>query len=190
MIWYLNWKLRYVWEKYIILNVNGVWYKVWTSTDTITKIKENTDLEFWVFTNVKENEISLYGFLTKDELDFFELLLEVNWVWPKTALEILNLPIDILKSAIATHDIETLKQVKWIWQKAAERIVIELKNKIWHIEIKQIQNKWSRWENEILTETIMALEWLWFNKWEIIKKIRNAPKLETTEEMIKWYLWN
>lgn len=190
MIWYLKWELKYISEKYIILNVNWTWYKIWLSTDVITNIKENQDLEFWIFTNVKENEISLYWFLTKDELDFFELLLEVNWVWPKTALEILNLSVDVLKTAISTSDIDTLKKVKWIWQKAAERIVIELKNKIWNIEIKQIKNKWSKWENEILTETIVTLEWLWFNKSEIIKKIRNAPKLDSTEEMIKWYLWN
>lgn len=190
MIWFLKWKTRYVWEKYLILLVSWVWYKIWVSSDTITQIKEDVDLELWIYTNVKENEISLYWFTSKDELDFFELLIDVNWVWPKTALEILNLSIDVLKTAISMQDIEVLKRVKGIGQKAAERIIIELKNKIWHIEISQMQNKSSKWENEMLSESIITLEGLWFNKWEIIKKIRNAPKLDSTEEMIKWYLWN
>ena len=133
MIWYINWIVQLIWEKYSIINVNWVWYKLWLSNEVISNLIENKEKEFWVHTIVKENEISLYWFLDNKTQEFFQILIWVNWVGPKTALEILNLPLEILKSAIVSWDTQCLKQVKWIWQKAAERIIVELKNKIWHI---------------------------------------------------------
>lgn len=188
MIWYLNWNVKYIWEKYIILNVNWVWYKLWLWTESISNIIEKKEKDFWIHTIVKENEISLYWFLEKESLDFFEILIWVNWVGPKTALEILNLPLDILKSAIVNWDAESLKQVKWIGQKAAERIIVDLKSKISHIVTMNTGSIWSKDDNTILSEAILALESLWFNRNEIVKKIRNTGKMENAEEMVRWFL--
>ncbi len=180
--------MKYIWEKYIILNVNWVWYKLWLWTENISNIVEKKEKDFWVHTVVKENEISLYWFLEKEALDFFEILIWVNWVGPKTALEILNLPLDVLKSAIVNWDTESLKQVKWIWQKAAERIILDLKSKINHIVTMDTGSTWNKEDNDILTEAILALESLWFDRNTIVKKIRNAGKMENAEEMVKWFL--
>ena len=188
MISYLSGQIKFLWEKEVILNVNWVGYKLWIISDfsSTLKIWENKDL--WVYTAVRETEIALFWFLEKDELDFFEILIWVNWVWPKTALEILSLWINKLKTAISNWDIPTLKQIKWIGQKAAERMIVELKNKIWNIEISELKNKNFWAENEILEEAIMALESLWFKKSEIVKKIRNAPKMEKSEDLVTWFL--
>ena len=151
-------------------------------------LKENQEANFWIHTVVKENEISLYWFLEKEIHDFFEILIGVNWVWPKTALEILNLPVDVIQWSILTWDVEVLKQVKWIWQKAAERIVVELKNKIWTLITVKVSSSDGQAQNDIISEAILALESLWFTRNEIIKKIRNASAYDSAEELVKWYL--
>ena len=188
MISYLSWKVKFVWEKFTILNVNWVGYKIWTTADLISTLKIDEEKEFWTFTNVKEAELSLFWFTEKDQLDFFEILIWVNWVWPKTALEILALPIDTLKTAIVAWETATLKQVKWIGQKAAERLIVELKNKIWDFEITALSNSNSWTSAEIFEEAILALETLGFKKSEIVKKIRNAPEQETSEDLVTWFL--
>lgn len=188
MIWFLSWKNKFISEKYVILDVNWVWYKVFLSSSTIFELQNKDHTNLWIHTVVKENDISLYWFLDKSSHDFFEILIWVSWIWPKSALEILNLPVSTIKSAIISGDTESLKQVKWIWQKVAERIIVELKNKIWKsITIDSISNK-DNSEHDIMSEAILALESLWFLRNEIIKKIRNAPSFDSSEDLVKWYL--
>ena len=189
MISHLSWKVLAQDLKYVVIDVNWVWYKVGLNTNLISSTSVWEDVSYWIFTNVKENELSLYWFQTKDELDFFEILIWVNWIWPKTALEILTLPLDTLKQACSTWDIEVFKQVKWIWQKAAERIVVELKSKIGNINISSLNISQDK-QNVVYTETIIALEGLWFTRWEIMQKLQAAPNAQTAEEMVTWYLGN
>jgi len=193
MINFLEWKIIFLWEKNFTINVNWVWYWVFAWNNTISKIdlaKNNWDKnsQIWTHTNVRENEISLFWFLEKEELDFFEVLIWVNWVWAKTALEILNLSVDNIKSAIINSDVAVLKQVKWIWQKAAERIILELKNKISDIDIKSLKTNKNKEENEILSDAISWLENLWYKKSEITKTLRNCEKFDWVEDLIKYFL--
>ena len=190
MINYLEWKIIFLWEKNFIINVNWVWYWVLAWNNTISKIKQDENKKIWIYTNVRETEISLFWFLEKQELDFFEILIWVNWVWAKTALEILNLSVDWIKSAILAWDVPFLKQIKWIWQKAAERIILELKNKLWDFDLKNL--KWSKniEENQILSDAISWLENLWYKKNEITKVLRNCKKFDWVEDLIKYFLIN
>jgi len=190
MINFLEWKIIFLWEKNFIINVNWVWYWVLAWNNTISKIKQDENKKIWIYTNVRETEISLFWFLEKQELDFFEILIWVNWVWAKTALEILNLSVDWIKSAILAWDVPFLKQVKWIWQKAAERIILELKNKLWDFDLKNL--KWSKniEENQILSDAISWLENLWYKKNEITKVLRNCKKFDWVEDLIKYFLIN
>lgn len=188
MINFLEWKIIFLWEKKFTINVNWVWYWVFAWNNTISKIKLNKNSQIWIHTNVRENEISLFWFFEKEELDFFEVLIWVNWVWAKTALEILNLSVDNIKSAIINSDVAVLKQVKWIWQKAAERIILELKNKISDIDIKTLKSNKNQEENEILSDAISWLENLWYKKSEITKVLRNCKKFDWVEDLIKYFL--
>ena len=188
MINFLEWKIIFLWEKKFTINVNWVWYWVFAWNNTISKIELNKNSQIWIYTNVRENEISLFWFLEKEELDFFEVLIWVNWVWAKTALEILNLSVDKIKSAIINSDVAVLKQVKWIWQKAAERIILELKNKISDIDIKSLKSNKNQEENEILSDAISWLENLWYKKSEITKVLRNCKNFDWVEDLIKYFL--
>ena len=188
MINFLDWKVIFLWEKNFVINVNWVWYWVLAWNNTISKLDIDKNSQIWIHTNVRETEISLFWFLEKEELDFFEVLIWVNWVWAKTALEILNLSVDWIKSAILSWDVPFLKQVKWIWQKAAERIILELKNKLWDFDLKNLKSNNNQEENQILSDAISWLENLWYKKSDITKVLRNCEKFDWVEDLIKYFL--
>ncbi len=115
--------------KNVILDVSGVGYKIFTNISTLDKNKKS--VEFWVYTAVRENSIDLYGFPTKEELNFFELLITVSGIGPKSALGILSVSsLHNLRHAISTGDTSLLTKVSGIGRKNAEKIVVELRDKI------------------------------------------------------------
>lgn len=129
MIGYLKGKIIDQEIKSVVLDVSGVGYKVFTNVAALDVGKK--DLEFWVHTAVRENSIDLYGFSTKEELSFFELLITVSGIGPKSALGILSVSsLPNLRHAISTGDTSLLTKVSGIGRKNAEKIVVELRDKI------------------------------------------------------------
>ena len=130
MIGSINGKITLKTEKYVIVETNGVGYKINVSPDTISKIKVDSML-FWTHLHVREDALDLYGFLDRKELEFFEMLIGVSGIGPKGALTILSVaPIEILKKAIGTGDTSYLTKISGIGRKTAEKIVIELRDKM------------------------------------------------------------
>ncbi|MFA5937437.1 MAG: Holliday junction branch migration protein RuvA [Candidatus Paceibacterota bacterium] len=128
-------------EKFVIVETAGVGYKINVSLDTLSKLltpckssgqKETSELvSFWIHTHVREDLFDLYGFLTIEELEFFEMLIGVSGIGPKGALVILGVAsIETLKKAIGTGDISYLTKISGIGKKTAEKIVIELRDKM------------------------------------------------------------
>lgn len=122
--------------KYVVLDVNGVGYKVFTTAESVSDdIEINTDkvvnITLWTYMAVRENAIDLYGFISQRELAFFELLLTISGIGPKTALGILNsASVETIETAVQTEDISHLTKVSGIGKKVADKIVMELKDKI------------------------------------------------------------
>lgn len=129
--------------KSIILDVAGVGYKIYTNTTVLNppkqsegnrlyKAKATTELEFWTYLAVRENALDLYGFQSKDELDFFELLVSsVSGIGPKSAMAIMSVAsLQNLRHAISTGDTSHLTKVSGVGKKNAEKIVLELKDKL------------------------------------------------------------
>lgn len=116
----------------VILDVNGVGYRVQIPFSTFFALPENgTILTLNIYTHVKEDAIHLYGFLTPEEKQFFQLLLTVSGVGPKLAKDILsNIQPDELASALARGDINRLTSIPGIGRKTAERLILELKDKV------------------------------------------------------------
>lgn len=130
MIGYLKGTLIHSDTKSIILDVSGVGYKIFTNTTMLDSEKSKT-LEFWTYLAVRENALDLYGFRTKNELEFFELLLTVSGIGPKSAMGILTVAtIQNLRHAILTSDTGHLIKVSGVGKKNAEKIVLELKDKL------------------------------------------------------------
>lgn len=116
---------------YLILETNGVGYKLFVTPIILAAVKTGDDFRLLVHTYVREDQISLYGFSTGEELEFFEMLLTVSGVGPKSALGIMSLSgIPMLKSAIVSGDVTVFTKVSGIGRKTAERVIVELKEKL------------------------------------------------------------
>lgn len=118
-------------EKYAVIDVHGVGYKVFCSTDTLASLNEDSQTSLFTYLAVREDALDLYGFSGSDEMHFFELLISVSGIGPKSALGILGVAsTDTLKKAIATGDTGYLTKVSGIGRKTAEKIVLELRDKL------------------------------------------------------------
>lgn len=118
--------------KFLIVETGGIGYKVSVSPDTLSKAgKIDDNIFLFIHTHVREDAFDLYGFLNTEELDFFELLLNISGIGPKAALSILGVAsIETLRRAIGTGDTSYLTKISGIGRKTAEKIVIELRDKI------------------------------------------------------------
>ena len=136
MISKLTGTIAYADLKYIVLDVNGVGYKVAITSDTMSKIdKGHTPTTLWTYLAVRENALDLYGFTSIKELNFFELLITISGIGPKTALGIMNAAtVHTLEMAIQTGDASHLTKINGIGKKVAEKIIMELKDKVETIE--------------------------------------------------------
>lgn len=114
-----------------VVSVGGVGYKVATTKETLARLIEDKPASLWTHLAVRENALDLYGFLGEEELRFFELLQTVPGIGPKSALAILDIAsIEMLRSAIASSNASYMTKVSGIGKKTAEKIVLELKDKV------------------------------------------------------------
>lgn len=109
----------------------AIGYKVFTTIDTILGLKVGQNVKFWIHTRVREDALDLYGFVTKRDKELFELLITVSGVGPKSALNIMSLvSSDALISAVRTGSTAHLVKISGIGKKTAEKVVLELKDKV------------------------------------------------------------
>lgn len=132
MVSYLEGKVEFKGERFSVVLVGGVGYKVFATAETLKKIPEKGgDVKLWTHLYVREDALELYGFLHPAELDLFETLIHVPGIGPKGGLGILAMgSVDTLKKAIAAGDTSYLTRVSGIGRKTAEKIVLELREKM------------------------------------------------------------
>ncbi|PCI30839.1 Holliday junction branch migration protein RuvA [Candidatus Kaiserbacteria bacterium] len=117
--------------EYMVLNVQGVGYKVLVSPDTLANSPENEDYTLWTHLAVREKSLDIYGFRNREDLEFFEMLIGVSGVGPKSAMAILSLAdTSTLMSAIAQSDDSYLTKVSGIGAKSAKKIILDLGDKV------------------------------------------------------------
>lgn len=129
MIGQLTGKITQIMEKTLILDVNGVGYEVKMTQNNLAKFLPEQSTTIVIHTHVREDDITLFGFESFKERQLFHLLLTVSGIGPKSAMEILNTPLDIITNAILIGDANLLSSVQGIGKKTAEKIILELKNK-------------------------------------------------------------
>lgn len=172
-------------NRFVILNTGGIGFKIYISAETSQNLIEGQTVGFWTHLVVKEDALDLYGFLNKLELEFFELLIGISGVGPKSALSILSLaPPETLKKAIVAGNSTYLTQVSGIGRKIAEKIILELKDKIDYL---------AQSSDDLTqeTEAIMALETLGYSSREAREALRQVSDQKiTTEEKVKEALKN
>jgi len=131
MIGHLEGTVKAVRKNYLILATDYVGYKVFVTPQLSLTSEPGKKLSLFIHTHVREDQISLFGFTTLPELEFFELLLTVSGVGPKLAVSVMSLSdLNMIKSGILNEDPNVFTKVSGIGRKTAERLIIELKDKI------------------------------------------------------------
>ncbi|PMC82543.1 Holliday junction branch migration protein RuvA [Anaerococcus hydrogenalis] len=131
MISYIIGEIKYIGEENFIIENNNIGYLINSSFNTIKTLEINNEFKIFTKMNVREDDISLFGFSSKDELEVFELLTSVSTIGPKNAIAVLStLNVDKIKLAIVNNDIDTLTKAKGIGKKTASRIILELVDKV------------------------------------------------------------
>lgn len=116
---------------FVLLSAGGIGYKVFVARETLAALKEAAPTTLWTHLAVREDALDLYGFRNEEELQFFELLLNVPGIGPKHALAVLNIaPVSSLRSAIASNNASYLTKVSGVGKKTAEKIVLELRDRV------------------------------------------------------------
>lgn len=131
MIGYISGTVRAVRKNYLLVATDFLGYRVFVIPQILLSAQPNAKVSFYIYTYVREDQLSLYGFSTLPELDFFELLLTVSGVGPKVAMSIMSLAdLEMIKSGILNGDIAVFTKVSGVGRKIAERLIMELKEKI------------------------------------------------------------
>lgn len=185
MISYLQGKIILKKDKFIILEVNNIGYKVFISRATLYKLPEVAEnLKLFCFQNVKEEALDLYGFLTYDELDFFEVLNDIRGVGPKAAIEIASVgPLDKIKERVLAQDEKIFGGISGIGPKKAMTIILELTGKIKMLSGLKFK--------EPIDEAENALSQLGFSRSQAKDALKQvSANIKNTEERIKQALKN
>ena len=201
MFAYIKGTLEMKMTDYVVIDVGGLGYKIYMSSLAMEKLGNiGEEVKVYTYYRVREDDVSIYGFNSNEELRIFELLLSVSGVGAKTALAMLAVctPSEFVL-AIVSEDINVLTSIPGIGPKSAKRIILELKDKIKKEEqIQELTNASNTInvktkmqqaiENEgKITEAIAALQVLGYNKREIEKAfetLANKEKIKT-EDLIK-----
>lgn len=185
MIGYLKGKIISSKPTQIVLDVNGVGYKVGISINTFEKIVNKAEVSLFIHTHVKEDSISLYGFFTEPEKEMFELLISISGIGPKIALGLLSgISVDSLKEAIEEGNVTRITAVPGIGRKTAERLVLELRSKVEGISAEEF----TALQPSTKSEAISALSTLGYNvkiAEKVIREILSENIDFALEDLIK-----
>ncbi len=174
MFAYIKGSLEMKSNGYIVIDINGLGYKIFMSQNNIDSIGEiHNIIKVFTYVKVREDDISIYGFKTQEQLKMFELLISVSGVGAKSALIMLSCiePSDFA-IAVISNDIKVLTKVPGIGNKSAQRIILELKDKLKEeqLDVKQeTTSKKTKDNSENINEAISGLMVLGYSKKDIEK---------------------
>ncbi len=193
MIGYLRGKVTYLLTDYCLLDVQGVGYRVFVAGSTRNQLRLGEEATLFTYLNVREDAMLLYGFYSQQEYDLFQLLISVSGVGPKVALGILSaITVEGLCRAIQQKQAAVLTKLPGIGKKSAERLILELKDKVSFagasedaLDLSDLQEPLG---DDMLSEASAALISLGYTQAEIAPVVKKAGKLSSVEEMIKFAL--
>ena len=184
MIAYLSGRLVYKDPTYVIIDVGGIGYQVKISLQTYSKIKDEEQIRLLTFLHIKEDAHTLYGFKEESEKKLFLLLISISGVGPNTGLMILSsLSTEEVEHSILSGDVATIQAVKGIGAKTAQRIILELKDKVGKSGIGDagVPLGFLKTNNKIREEALQALITLGFPKAAAEKNLAAALKKSNGE---------
>ena len=181
MISYVSGIIEYIDDEKVVVDNNGIGLSVFMTKDDLSVMGQGEEVKIHTYFNVKEDLMQLYGFLDRENLELFKLLLTVNKVGPKGALAILSICSgEMLKMSIVGGDSKTISMAPGIGAKTAERIVLELKDKIEIEGVEDFDPDDAFKDSKAADDVIEALIGLGYSKSEVVSTMK---KIEITEDM-------
>lgn len=193
MISYIKGTIEAKSSNYVVIENQSIGYKIYMTDTALQSLEEGKQAKIHTYMKVSEDDISLYGFLTSEEKAMFELLISVGGIGAKSAIKILSsIEPSCFALAVITDDLATLKKLPGVGIKSAQRIILELKDKIKTentVDNKVVETRIKN--NENLQDAIDALQVLGYNKKsiEIAFEKENVDSL-STEDLIRLGLKN
>ncbi|MDP3875323.1 MAG: Holliday junction branch migration protein RuvA [bacterium] len=168
----------------LVIDISGVGYKVLVTTETALEVAPSSPIFLWTHLVVRETSLELFGFLDKETLDTFELLITISGIGPKSALSILNVATpSMLRQAVASEDTTYLTRVSGIGKKNAEKIVLELKDKL---KITKEDTSTSSVQVRAEGDALEALVSLGYSERDAREALKRVPKeTEGASERVK-----
>ncbi len=188
MVSYVSGIVEYVDTEKVVVDNHGIGISVFMTNDDLSVIGEGEEVKLHTYFNVKEDAMQLYGFLNRENLEMFKLLLTVNKVGPKIALGILSTcPGDLLKMSIVSGDSKTIASSPGVGAKTAERIVLELKDKIEIDGVEDFVPENGSADSSLSNDVVDALVELGYSKSEAISAVKRIDETEdmSVEDMLK-----
>ena len=195
MIGYIKGKVLSAVDNVVLLENNGIGYEITCSSAVFQKLLVEKQGEVYTYLAVREDGVSLYGFISLEEKNMFLKLITVSGVGPKMGITVLSsIDISSLATMIATSDIKGLSKIKGLGKKTAERIILELREKVeesYHQDTDKIETPIIEQTKED-EDAIIALMSLGFTKSECVRAIKQAKEngVKTLEQLIAYCIKN
>lgn len=172
MIGQLIGKPKEGYEGTIIIDAGGVGYQVRVPVRLNDQVMARPYATLYIHTHVREDALDLYGFITKEELQLFKMLINVSGIGPKTAINILNMDASKIKQAVLESDISFFTQIPKVGTKNAQKIIIELKTKLGSLKELDLSGK----TGEEVKDMVDALVGMGFSHKESLAAVKQLPK--------------
>ena len=196
MIGYVKGKVLSATDGVVLLENNGIGYEITCSTAVYEKLVKDGQGEVYTYLAVREDDVSLYGFISPEEKNMFLKLITVSGVGPKMGITVLsNMNLNDLAVKIATSDIKGLSAVKGLGKKKAEMIIVELREKISAEGLEPVSKTKKEQVEKVDSESedaVIALMTLGFTRSECIKAVKGAKEqgATTIEQIIAYSIKN
>lgn len=197
MFAYIKGTVEYIDIDNFVLENNDIGYRLYASNSSLAQLSLHDKVKVHTYLNVKEDGVTMFGFVTKDELEAFKLLLGVSGIGPKGALAILSvLSVDELRMAVLSDDFKAISKANGVGPKTAQRAVIELKDKFKFEDVlpsiagvadSSVTKSKNSGANESFSEAVLALTSLGYSNIEAMQAVKKIGDIEglSVEDIIK-----
>lgn len=201
MIGYVKGTVEGIFDEYILVENQGMGFRIFTSGKALAEIHQlHQEIKLYTYLHVREDELTLYGFPTADELDTFKLLITVNGIGPKVALSILSaLSVKDLSLAVMMGDTKTITKANGVGTKGASRLIMELKDKLKFEDVLSLSEEYDAEasttvsiDSDNISDTVLALVSLGYSEFDAMKAVKQVKGAETmnVDKLLKEALKN
>ena len=184
MLSYIKGNLELIMENYVVVETGGLGYQIYTSGTSIKNLPPiHSQIKLNTYMYIREDEITLYGFVSNEELEVFRLLIGISGIGPKAALSILTaLSVNELRLAVVSGDVKAITRANGVGSKGAQRVILDLKDKLKMEDMLDAAYADSISRDNIsepYNDAVLALTSLGYSEYEAVKALGQVPDMDS-----------